>query len=100
MPRLTASLSDAQYEHVEELADELDASLAEVMRRLIDAHRRGDVKSDALLKGKSDVPVHHEVMHEMSDAQEKIRELENRIDELEADVEELAEEIGDQSEDE
>lgn len=81
MVRITASLDDAQYDHVEALADEMDVSLAEVMRRLIDAHRRGDVDSDAL--------VHHDASSDsLADAQlihDRLDDLETRVDQLERD---------------
>lgn len=93
MPRITASVNAVQYEHVEAVADELDVSMAEVIRRLIDAHQSGDVKNDAMVHTDAHHDVLRDVMHGMEDADDRIRELESRIDELEEQVEMLTEEI-------
>lgn len=84
MTRITASVDEDDYEHVETVADELDVSLAEVIRRLIAAHRRGDVDSDALNRSTS----MHDVMHDVEqidDLRDRVDELEERVGQLEAD---------------
>ena len=86
-PRITVSVSADQYEHVERLADELDVSMAEVIRRLILTSQSDSIKTDAL--------VHREVHHMPDDqlthgmAIDRIDALEDRLDALEARVDDL-----------
>jgi len=76
MPRVTASLSDAQYDALESAADDLDESMAEIVRRLVDALRVGDVQHDAL---------HSAAQHDAHrDVQQRLDELAERVSALEA----------------
>ena len=86
-PRITVSVSTDQYEYVEEIAEELDVSMAEVIRRLILISQSDSIKTDALVKR----GLHHmgddQLIH--GTATERIDEIEDRLDALEARVDDL-----------
>jgi hypothetical protein len=73
MPRLTVSLDDDQDDWLEAEADRRDRSKAHVMRQLIDAHRTGEVSTDA-----------HHPADDVADLRERVSTLEDRLAELES----------------
>jgi cell division septum initiation protein DivIVA len=81
MNRITVNLSDAQYDYVEEFAEETDSSLSSAVAAIIDSHRG----ADALL----DAPMKHDASGDASD--DALAELRDRVSRLEDAIDELQE---------
>lgn len=90
MPRLTASLGEQTARWVDEKADELDRSKADIIRKCIEVVRSGEVRIDGMRT---------DVMQSDADDYERLRE---RVDELEArlaDLERLNQQPGERDSD-